>query len=337
MSAVSKQLTEALDLVSRRYKTLVHEGFKNEFVWQRERTHLITLLERSPELREVAEKNPESLARVVQTAGAMQLTLNPTVGHCYIICRRARKRRQGEPEDAYKASVPLIADVAPSYMGLADLAIRADRVAQVAAEVVFQGDSFKYRGPFAMPEHDAVIDPKKRTEKHAIGVYAAARMRERYYKAAPEWQSTFIDADTVQKIRSMSERPNATMWVELWTEGWKKTAVRRLFKLLPKTPSMFAAQDAMDRVEGMLAHDEPPAPKEEEIVRLVDAGDLETIRKQLTDGGISGTEQERWIDRLKVRFQVADLSELPKAELPKALKVLAQAIEGRKAKGEGQS
>jgi hypothetical protein len=87
--------------------------------------------------------------------------------------------------------------------------------------------------------------PDQRTEKLAEGVYAAMRMQ------SGDERSEYVDAPTVQKIRALSKVPNSLMYTTVWTEGWKKIAVRRLAKLaMVAEPRMVAAEAGMLRAEG---------------------------------------------------------------------------------------
>lgn len=315
-----------VELIGRGFHRLVPEKYKSEFFWQREKQHLLTLIQRDPKL---AECDPDSLARAVSNAGAMGLSLNPVLGHCYLITRRERKRKDGESWADYERDVGSLAYAVPSYMGMADLAVKSERIMQVVAEVVFDADQFRYHGPLHAPTHEAVHRAADREYAKAVGVYAVARLRERA-TFAPDgvFQCVYLDRVMIERIRAMSETPNSRMWdpAQVWTEGWKKAAVRRLWKLLPKSPAMLEAMRAADEAEGFVETEDPPPPAEK-VIALVSDADVAELRQMLVQGGVKeGEPMNRWVERIALRFEVATLAELPKDELPKVRKLITEAM-----------
>lgn len=322
--SVNAEMQTALDLIGRSYHRVIPPERRSEFFWQREKQHVLTLLAKEPKL---AATDPDSFARAIANAAAMGLSLNPAMGHCYLIPRKARKRGQGESWADYNANVPSLVYAVPSYMGLADLAVRSERVIQIVAEVVFEADTFRYHGPMKMPTHEVSHRSADRTYEKAAGVYACARLPQRR-GSPPEglFQATYIDRETVLRIRALSEAPDSLMWSEqgMWTEGWKKAAVRRLWKLLPKSPALVEAFAAMDLAEGPV---EPEREvKVEQAVVLVSDADVAELVGQMTSAGLNEKQVHEWSDRLALRFQVASLAELEKGSLAQARKVLAEAL-----------
>jgi phage RecT family recombinase len=338
MGEIKMGAKDLVDTVGKGYHRLVPEKFRSEFFWQREKQHLLALIQRAPELLEC---DPDSLARAVSNAGAMGLSLNPVLGHCYIIKRNERKKAANESWDQYKATVGSIAYCCPSYMGMADLAVKSERIMQVTAEVVFDADTFRYFGPMDAPTHEAVHRSVDRTYDKAVGVYAVARLREKpRYATQGVFQTVYLDRSMIERIRALSETPNSIMWdpEKLWTEGWKKAAVRRLWKLLPKTPAMIAAMEVSDEIDGPVVIDElaPDGMKAEKAVVIVNDEDVRGLIQMLTDGGIKEEELNRWRERLSLRFAIGRLDELPKDELPKARELIKTALAERAAKKAGR-
>lgn len=332
MANVTMGAKELVDAVGKGYHRLVPEKFRSEFFWQREKQHVLALIQRSPEL---LEADPDSLARAVSNAGAMGLSLNPVLGHCYIITRKERKKKDGESWDDYKRNVGTVAYCCPSYMGMADLAVKSERIIQVTAEIVFDADTFRYFGPMDSPTHEAVHRAVDRTYDKAVGVYAVARLREkpRYAGQNGVFQTVYLDRTMIERIRALSETPNSLMWdpARLWTEGWKKAAVRRLWKMLPKSPAMITAMEVADEADGVIAIDETASDnvKAEKAVVLVSDDDVTALLDQIKAGGIPEADLNRWAERIALRFQIGKLEELAKDELPKARQLIATALEER--------
>lgn len=242
----------------------------------------------------------ESVCQSVLQAGSLGLSLNPILKHVYLIPRRIKK----DPDIwACYAS--------PSYMGLIHLAMTLGNVRQMAAEVVFEGDDFKYHGPLQLPTHSAVLKAKDRKPSNAIGVYAMARLEDGGI------QAEYVDAETIQRIRGMSDQPDALMWTKFWTEGWRKAALRRMWKTLPKTQQMFHVEHHLNEHEGIdlpaerdITPESPPTITPDQLVDLRDR-----ISK-------AGEDPEKWLKRLATRFGVEKPEALPAPQLEAARSLL---------------
>lgn len=244
-----KELTTwdaAIKAVAPRYR---NAAASEDLSWAQEKIHAMSVVAGSKGLKECT---PTSIYSAVLQAASMGLTLNPVKGHCYLIPRAVKKGSQTK-----------IAYASPSYKGLIHLAVTGGLVRFLRAEVVFEADKFEYRGPVDKPVHIPTIKPGERVEAKAIGVYAVAKTVD------GDWLAEYVDRATVQRIRQMSDFPGGTMWHpdKLWTEGWKKAAIRRMAKTVPElagTPQIEAAAAVMDAFEGLAekTDDEPTHPVE---------------------------------------------------------------------------
>jgi recombination protein RecT len=179
---------------------------------------------------------PDTVKQAVLQVASMGLSLNPALQQCYLIPRGIKK---GDNEF-------FICYPAPSYRGLTKIVMDTGQFVQVRAEVVFQADKFKYLGPVTKPLHEPVTTSTHRKETHAVGVYAIAE------HVNGSWSVEYVDRDTVQAIRRMSEVPNSAMYTTLWTEGWKKIAIRRICKTLNvSSMALAAAIDVLNHNEGI--------------------------------------------------------------------------------------
>lgn len=318
-----EQLKDPLAQVGRSYHRVVQS---DALRWAQEKQHLLAHLQRNPSLKACT---PESLAHALLEAGTMGLSLNPTLGHCYVIPRRARKKQDGESWQKYKAEVPQVAYASPSYMGLAELAYQSGRILSMAAEVVFVGDTFRYYGPMKVPDHEAVIVGSERTWERAVGVYAVAVLGPGSVRAE------YMDSQTVERIRKLSEVPNSLMWSPegLWSEGWKKAVIRRMWKTIPKSPAMVAAQDVLQQHEGIVLEDEKtvlPAPeKPQETISREQKGEIAGL---LTSAGVE--DVEAWMKRLAIRFGVQAVDALPVEQYPEAKQLIEGSLRDRQKRRE---
>lgn len=241
LPAKPRSVDDAISKAARQYSRLSPvEAIK----WASEKEHIKTLIARSRDLKKAI---PETILQAILQGASMGLSFNPSLGHCYLIPRRSRRRRQGESEADYERDSFIIASAAPSYKGLSKIVTDGnERVIQIRAEVVFEADKFKYKGPIERPVHEPITTSTHRTVNQARGVYAIAEFENGSISVE------YVDAATVQVIRDMSDMPNSTMYTSLWTEGWKKIAIRRLCKTIPVAGErMIHAIDAMDRETGV--------------------------------------------------------------------------------------
>lgn len=279
MKHISEHVTEALNIMndktlqpwqqavrtaSSRYH---HVATDASLRWAQERLHAEAQIRASKDLKQAL---PESISQAVLQAGSMGLTLNPAKRQCYLIPRKASKKNP---------NAPIIAYASPSYIGLVHVAVSGGVAKAVRAIEVYRADDFHPGGPFDKPYHRPTTVPAERTYEKCIGVYALALLGDNV------WQYEYMDADTVGRIRAMSEFPNGTMWhpEKLWTEGWKKAVVRRLCKLLPEAGDgrLALATSILDEHEGIVLDNEVPQPEPEPVITPEQAQHLQAILAEI--------------------------------------------------------
>lgn len=191
----------------------------------------MTSVQRTPQLLDC---DPTSLiAAVIQSA---QLGLEPdgALGHAYLI--------------PFGKTATLI----PGYRGLVDLARRSGQLSTISAHVVYEKDAFRYT--YGLDEklvhepYDGDEDPGKMT--HA---YAVAKLKDGGI------QFTVMSRREIMAIKNGS--PGAKKSDSPWNhkdrepEMWKKTAIRRLAKLLPMSIEMAQAIRLDEQAEAGLPQD----------------------------------------------------------------------------------
>ena len=166
--------------------------------------------------------DPQSfIASVMQAA---QLGLEPNLnGSAYLV--------------PYGNQVQMI----PGYRGLIDLARRSGAVQSISAEIVYEGDAFKLSlGVENKIEHAPKLDGERGQFKL---VYAVAKFNDGGY------QFIWMTKAQVDAIRSRSKASKSGPWVTDYEEMVKKTAIRRLCKMLPMSVELanaVALSDAAD-------------------------------------------------------------------------------------------
>lgn len=113
------------------------------------------------------------------------------------------------------------------YKGLVEVVRRSGDVSSIRAELVCENDEFGWVNGEITHE----IDWRK-PRGNVQAVYAIAKLK------SGEVQSSTLTKEEVESIRTRSKSPNAGPWASDWGEMAKKTAVRRLTKMLPFSPEV---------------------------------------------------------------------------------------------------
>lgn len=157
---------------------------------------------------------PESIRHSVVNVALTGLTLNPALKYAYLIPRKGK----------------CILDI--SYMGMIKILTDAGAVKNVDAGVIYSNDKYDYRrGSDPYFKHQPALT--NRGQK--IAAYAIAFLRDGGF------QFEILGREEIEKIRNTSESytnekaRKYSPWETWEDEMWKKSALKRLFKLLPKT------------------------------------------------------------------------------------------------------
>lgn len=140
------------------------------------------------------------------------------------------------------------------YQGLAEIAYRDGAVKLIQARVVYDNDDFEIDyGNVAKPfSHRPTLDEEP---GEVIGAYAVADITASQWPAF-EW----VDETQIEKIRRSSRGGNSGPWRDWYDEMAKKSAVRRIIKLLPTCPPKLGRALEIDRESDGLIDDAPALP-----------------------------------------------------------------------------
>jgi recombination protein RecT len=163
----------------------------------------ITAIQQSPKLLDM-ERN--SLFAAVVTSAQLGLLPDAQLGEAYFV--------------PYKGKVQLI----PGYRGLLKLARQGD-IGFVESEVICENDKTLYvLGDDS--RFESMVNWRDRGDM--VAVYAVAKFRDGSIAAR-----VVMTKDQVDAIRGKSQAANGPAWTDNYEEMAKKTALRRLAKLLP--------------------------------------------------------------------------------------------------------
>lgn len=185
----------------------------------------------SPKLRECSQKS--LIGAVIQTA---QLGLQPgNIGHIHLV----PFVNKGIPE----------CQLIIGYRGYVELVNRSKEATILSAEVVYEKDQFQYeQGLNPILRHIPAIGD--RGEK--VGVYCIAKNL-----LANEKVFVYLSKEQVEKIKAASKSAGSeySPWTTWPEEMWKKSAVKRISKLLPLSAESEKAISADETIKTEIAPD----------------------------------------------------------------------------------
>lgn len=208
-------LMTVLEARKSNFQTLLPMGLKAEWFL----AEVKVAAARAPKL---ADCSTISIVDALTTCAQLGLSPSGRLGSAYLI--------------PYKEKCTLVI----GYRGYVDLAYRSGDVASFHAEVVYEKDSFRHsEGLSPVLQH-------VRTEENEPGplraVYAIARMKD------GSVSHVVMLRREVLVIKGRSRASSDGPWVTDEAEMWKKTAIRRLIKLLPLSPArakdLYRAEEA---------------------------------------------------------------------------------------------
>lgn len=162
------------------------------------------------------------------------------------------------------------------YQGLLKLARNSGEIQSVSANVVYKGDGFD----FSLGDDEFILHKpefaKEQKDEDIIAVYAVVKLKDGGVQRVvlPRWK--------IDKIRNQSRAGNSGPWVTHFDEMAKKTVLRAIYKLLPKSAELKKALEIEDEFEGKKVINAEKVPR-------VQPGDLLGLPE--TDAEESGISQ----------------------------------------------
>lgn len=216
---------------------------EGEMAFAREINFAVQAMMNNPYLVTCARNNPDELVNAIKNVALTGSTLNPTLKLAYLV--------------PFKGKITLMA----SYMGLVDILVNSGLAVKVEAHPVFPGDKFEMvHGSGGYIKHQPNPWGSKKPED-LLGCY--------FYVQFVGGGELFdaLSKDEIEDIKHRSpsvEKGKTSPWDTDYIEMAKKTAVRRAFKMCPKTgisPSKLkvveAAFDYDEKVENEWIRSQP--------------------------------------------------------------------------------
>jgi len=200
-------------------------------------------------VKDLALCTPQSFMACIMTLAQLGLEPSNGLGFAYLIPRKNRKAGTVE------------CTVILGYQGLIELARRSGQIRSIMATAVYSGDEFTVRYGL---HPDLVHVPDwngQRGREHLVAVYAVAKLKDNDEPIFVVIPKSEIEA---ARKRGASGAGVSTPWDTDYEAMALKTAVRRIFRWLPKSVEMATA---------MRVDDSPPIAATPEIqAALADQG-----------------------------------------------------------------
>lgn len=192
----------------------------------------LTALRTVPKL---SQCTPASFAACIMTLSQIGLEPCTPLGHAYLIPRRNNKANTTE------------CTLIIGYQGFIDLARRSGDLAAIWATPVYSGDRFVVRYGLAPTiEHEPDL-AKPRTRETLTHVYAVARLKSS--------EEPIFVVLTKAEIEGYRKRGASARTTTPWDTDYEamalKTAIRRLFRWLPKSIEVASAIEVEDRTPSL--------------------------------------------------------------------------------------
>jgi recombination protein RecT len=181
----------------------------------------LTALSATPKL---AQCTPESFLGSIVQAAQLGLEVNTPLGHAYLLPFEDRRNNR------------TLCQLIIGYQGMIDLARRSGMVKAVYAFPVYAGDEFSWElGLNPTIKHKPSAAEHK--DSDLTHVYAVAKLE------GGEPIFTVLTRAEVEKYRKRSRASSSGPWVTDFEAMALKTAIRRLFRWLPKSAEMARAAE----------------------------------------------------------------------------------------------
>lgn len=219
-----------------------------------------------------ARNNPSALHGAVLNVASIGISLNPALAHAYLVPRSPGSAKDNQGKWQQKPA-EICLDI--SYRGLVKLATDAGAIKWAKADLVYEGDNFRWKGMTELPVHEFDPFDENRMDikdpmKGLRGGYCVAQLPDGSYLVDR------MTSDEIKKVSATSKAANGP-WKTWPEEMAKKTLVKRASKSWPQGNE----RSRLDEAIGILnAHegleDTSASATEEQIERfmnLVAAGD----------------------------------------------------------------
>jgi recombination protein RecT len=227
--ALAKKANDVRDLLEK-YKVELSQALPKHMIITRLLRVVINALTVNPELLKCDQV---SLLRAIFQSAILGLEPNTHIGESYLV--PYENRRKGITE------VQLI----PGYQGLMKLARNSGEIASIESRAVYENDEFEYSlglNPVLVHKPIMAGDPGKLYAAYCI-VYFKDQEQRPYIEV--------MNRAEIEKIKKSSKAAQSSYspWNTFESEMWRKTAVRRACKYIPRSIELNQALSLSDQAD----------------------------------------------------------------------------------------
>ena len=252
-----KDRIETVQSLLEQFKPKIAASLPNYITPERMLRVAMTAIQRNPKLLECTQYS--LVSSVIQSA-QLGLSLDEQLGQAYLV--PFKNKKTGKLECQFM----------PGYKGLIELAYRSEKVSLIYANIIYQQDEYEYEEGIT-PRIFHKPNNTKQTSEDIVAVYAIARLKDGTVGHYWMWRHQ------IEEARSRSNAKGYGPWVTDYEEMAKKTAIRRIAKVLPSSAELQRAV-ALDELA------------DAGIPQVVDMGEAEVI-EEAASFGINDLNPER--------------------------------------------
>lgn len=181
--------------------------------------------------KDLAKCTPQSFLACVMTLAQLGLEPSNGLGFAYLIPRKNRKAGTTE------------CTVIVGYQGMMELARRSGQIRSITAQAVYEGDDCEVTYGLTPTLRHVPNWTASRTRESIVGAYAVARVKD-----SDDPIFVYLTRREIEgyRARGASGAGASTPWDTDYEAMAIKTAVRRLFRWLPKSVEMAVAAHVDD-------------------------------------------------------------------------------------------
>ena len=179
--------------------------------FNKEASFALQIIEKSQALQQCLQANPESVRNSIVNVATTGLSLNPVLNFAYLIPRKGK------------------CCLDPGYQGLIKILTDAGSIRNIDANDVFVNDDFLLEKG---SDPKIIHKPTLKEKGEYIGTYAIA------FFSTGGSQFLFMNSSEIEAVKNVSEAKDSkySPWnTDFLPEMRKKTVIKRLYKILPKT------------------------------------------------------------------------------------------------------
>ena len=211
MSEQSLQPIDAIDKAKDQFMSINEVSAESMLIWNSEANFAMQAVYKNDYNLKAAKNDPKSLRDAIINVASIGLSLNPATKYAYLVPRGGS----------------ICLDI--GYQGLIKMATDTGSIMWCRADVVYEKDSFEYKGPAAAPIHTA--NPFASDRGDVVGVYCIAKTCDGDYLVE------VMTEEEIQKIKSKSPSASSAQspWNQFENQMRKKAVIKRSSNTWPKT------------------------------------------------------------------------------------------------------